>query len=761
MSFYADVILPVPLYQYFTYRVPAFLEYKLIPGHRVYVPFGKKDRRVTAIVVKVHENEPRQTGKNGIKEIHSLLDPEQRPSILPLGLKLAGWISDYYISAPGDTIKAMLPSGLRPDSNGNEVPFKPRMETFVKLSDKCAGKSLEEILTELPRRAEKQRLAVEKYMELAGISQGTLLACPVAKRTLASMVSAASALKSLEENGIFEFYSLETGRLPEFTGNVVQPSALSPLQQTALEQIQEQFKTKNVALLHGVTACGKTEIYIHLIKQQLEQGRQVLFMLPEIALTTQIKHRLQRVFGSDMCVYHSQCNDNIRVEVWNKQCSDNPYKLVLGARSSVMLPFRNLGLVIVDEEHEPSYKQEDPSPRYHGRNTAIMLAAMSGAKTLLGSATPSIESYYNAITGKYGLVTLSERFSKVEQPEIETIDVADLRKRKYMKGIFSPPLVNGIEDSIRNHNQVILFHNRRGYSNMVSCPTCGWVQKCNCCDVSLTYHKSSGKGVCHYCGQRFITPAVCPECGCTELKGTGYGTEKLEETVRKIFPDARIARLDLDAAKGNFEDIISDFQEQKTDILIGTQMVSKGLDFGKVNLVGVIQADSIMSYPDFRSSERAFQLMIQVAGRAGRRDTRGKVMLQTLRPEEPLLQMIRANDYKAFAESTLKERQLFGYPPFSRMTSINIRHRDSLVADRASLFLADKLAEKFGRQYILGPDAPAVSRIQLLYIRKILIKTPLNVPVARTRSLILEACRAMENEPGLTGVTLSFDVDPQ
>ncbi len=758
METYADVILPVPLYQYFTYRVPAFLEHKIVPGCRVYVPFGKS-RKVTAIVVRVHSDEPE--GKGTIKEIYSLLDQEGRPSILPMGMKLAKWISDYYISAPGDTIKAMLPSGLRPDSSGNEVPFKPRMETFVKLACAYEGKSLEEICQNLSKSATKQRLAVEKYMELAGLTETNTLPCPVPRRTLSAQVGTASALKALEENGILEFYSIETGRLPHFSGNVVQPSSLSPLQQNALDQIREQFQQKNVTLLHGVTACGKTEIYIHLIKEQIEQGRQVLFMLPEIALTTQIKHRLQRVFGNDMCVYHSQCNDNIRVEVWNRQCSSNPYKLVLGARSSVMLPFQNLGLVIVDEEHEPSYKQDDPSPRYHGRNTAIMLAALCGAKTLLGSATPSIESYYNAITGKYGLVTLSERFSKIEQPDIQTIDVADLRKRKYMKGIISPPLMQGIEETIGNHRQVILFHNRRGYSNMVSCPSCGWVQKCNCCDVSLTYHKSNGRGVCHYCGNRFTVPAQCPECGCQELKGNGYGTEKLEETVSRLFPQARIARLDLDAAKGSFEEIISDFQDQKTDILIGTQMVSKGLDFGGVNLVGVVQADSIMSYPDFRSSERAFQLMTQVAGRAGRRDTRGKVMLQTLRPQEPLLQMIRTNDYAGFAKSTLNERKLFGYPPFSRLISVSVRHRDATAADRASLFLADRLAQHFGRECILGPDAPAVSRIQMLYIRKVLIKTPLNIPVARTRELLMSACRALETEQGMKGVTLSFDVDPQ
>jgi len=760
MSTYADVILPVPLYQHFTYKVPSFLEHKLVPGCRVYVPFGKS-RKVTAVVVEIHDHEPKVTGKNGIKEIFSLLDPEGHPSILPLGLKLARWISDYYISAPGDTVKAMLPSGLRPDSSGSEVPFKPRMETFVRLGSRYEGKSIEDICQDLSKGASKQRLAVQKYFELSGLSDCSALPCPVPRRTLSAMVSASGALKALEENGIFEFFSLETGRLPEFTGNVVAPSELSPLQQGALEQIREQFRTKNVTLLHGVTACGKTEIYIHLIKEMIEQGKQVLFMLPEIALTTQIKHRLQRVFGNDMCVYHSQCNDNIRVEVWNRQCGDNPYKLILGARSSVMLPFRNLGLVIVDEEHEPSYKQEDPSPRYHGRNTAIMLAALSGAKTLLGSATPSIESYYNAMTGKYGLVTLSERFSKVEQPEIQTIDVADLRKRKYMKGIFSPPLIEGIEESLKNQRQVILFHNRRGYSKMVSCPACGWVQKCSCCDVSLTYHKSNGKSVCHYCGNRFSIPTACPECGCQELKGTGYGTEKLEETISAIFPKARVARLDLDAAKGSFEDIISDFQDQKTDILIGTQMVSKGLDFGGVNLVGVVQADSIMSYPDFRSSERAFQLMTQVAGRAGRRDTRGKVMLQTLRPDEPLLQMVRSNDYVGFAKSTLQERQMFGYPPFSRIIGINLKHRDMTAVDRASVYLAERLAELFGREFILGPDAPAVSRVQLQYIRKIMLKLPLNISVANTRTMLMGACKDMETRAGVTGISLSFDVDPQ
>ena len=747
MPMYADIILPVPLNELFTYSVPATLEHLAVPGARVYVPFGK-GRRLTGLIVRTHGDKPT---RHDTREILSILD-DTHPSVLPGQLRLMEWMSRYYICPPGDVFKAALPAGLRPDSSAKEQVFKPRVTMFVRLGHNSNP--------QFGKTAVKQKELYERFLELSGINDDGSHTRPVTKRALMESSKAAASFRTLEDSGVFETYEVETGRLPQFKGTLCQPAPLSPAQQTAIDGIRSCFRTKNVCLLHGVTSSGKTEIYIHLIKEQISKGKQVLYLLPEIALTTQIEHRLQRVFGDDMCVYHSRCRDNVRVEVWNRLTGDNPYKLILGARSAVLLPLQNPGLIIVDEEHEPSFKQEDPSPRYHGRNTAIMLASIYGAKTLLGSATPALESYSNAVSGKYGLVTLKERFSGIRMPEIIIVDTAELRRRKYMQGLFSPQLIDSIREALETGRQVILFHNRRGYAGTVECPDCGWVQKCDCCDVSLTFHKSLNTATCHYCGRSYRVPAVCPECSGNRLRSRGFGTEKIEEEVSALFPGARTARLDLDSAKNGYETILEDFQEGRTDILIGTQMVSKGLDFDRVSVVGILQADSMMSYPDFRSTERGYQLMAQVAGRAGRKDVPGKVIIQTRQPDAPVMKLVRANDYESFFRTQMEERDAFLYPPFTRIVTVTVKGVQPDSVDRAALLLRNELASLLGQDKVLGPDAPPVAKVMYRYIRRIIIKLPLSFTVDKSRAML---SKAMDNtlSGNITGITVSFDPDPQ
>ena len=748
MPLYADIILPVPLNELFTYSVPRNLEHITVPGARVYVPFGK-GRRLTGLIIRTHGNRPMG---HETKDILSVLD-ETHPSVLPCQLKLMEWMQKYYICSPGDIFKAALPAGLRPDSSAKEKFFKPHITVLVR-----PGKNTN---PEFGKTAVKQKELFERFLELSGIKDEGTQTKPVTKRALIDGSKVSSSFRALEDNGILETYEVETGRLPEFKGTLCKPAVLTQAQQEALGSIHKAFLSKNVCLLHGVTSCGKTEIYIHLIQEQINKGKQVLYLLPEIALTTQIEHRLQRVFGNDMCVYHSRCTDNVRVELWNRLTGDNPYKLILGARSAVMLPFRNLGLVIVDEEHEPSFKQEDPSPRYHGRNTAIMLASICGAKTLLGSATPALESYSNAVSGKYGLVTMTERYSGIRMPDISIVDTAQLKRKKYMQGLFSPQLIDSIKQALENNRQVILFHNHRGYAGTVECPDCGWVQKCDCCDVSLTFHKSLNTATCHYCGRKYSVPTTCPGCGGKNLRNRGFGTEKIEKEVAQLFPGARTARLDLDSAKNGYESILEDFQEGRTDILIGTQMVSKGLDFDKVSVVGILQADSILSYPDFRATERGFQLMAQVAGRAGRKDIPGTVIIQTRQPDVPVMDMVRNNDYKTFYQNQMEERQAFGYPPFSRIITAIIKGHEQEAVEKTALSLRKEFAELFGQDKVLGPDAPSVPKVQFQHIRRIIIKAALRQSVQDSRALIADALKRFRSCNTLNGITVSFDADPQ
>lgn len=754
MPLYADVILPVPLNCLFTYSIPEEIAHSIQPGTRVMVPFGKT-RRTCGIVFSLRTDKPADCT---VKPIEKVLD-DSGPLVTPAQLKLMQWMWEYHICAPGDVLKAALPGRLRPDSAASGPAYKPRTECFVRLGPAASGKDLKYTSLLFDSRSKVQRQAFDRYLSLACIGDGSSCPKAVRKKQLADACGSASALKSLIDKGMLEAYDVEIGRLPSFSGQTVAPAVLSDAQNTALEQIRESFRTKNVCLLHGVTSCGKTELYIHLITEQIEAGRQVLFMLPEIALSTQIMHRLARVFGDRICCYHSGCPDNIRAEIWKRQCGSDPYPVVLGARSSVMLPFHSLGLVIVDEEHEPSYKQEDPAPRYHGRNTAIMLASLCGAKVLLGSATPSIESYCNAQSGKYGLVELGERYLQLPMPRVETVDVADLRKRRYMNGLFSPGLVDAIRTSLERGGQSILFLNRRGFSNMVECPDCGWVQKCDCCDVSLTFHKNMGSANCHYCGRSYQVPQTCPQCGRDRLRTRGYGTQRIEEDVRTLFPTASVARLDTDSARQGYEKILTDFQEGRTDILIGTQMISKGLDFDNVQTVGILQADSLMSYPDFRAGERAYQLMAQVAGRAGRHSSDGLVILQTRQPESQLLEQVTAGDYRSFYACQMHERHLFQYPPYSRLVSIQIKGKDEGKVCTAALELCRELSARLDSSRILGPDAPAVAKVQFQHIRRILVKAPLAIGIMELRTAITGSVSACKDS--LREVTVSFDVDPQ
>ena len=598
-------------------------------------------------------------------------------------------------------------------------------------------------------------------MELSGVL-GDGASKEVSKKELLQRASASPAIfNGLVEKQIFEVYYQEIGRLNRLVGKTVELNVLNEHQQRAYHEIMQSFQEKNVCLLHGVTSSGKTEVYIHLIEETLRQGRQVLYLLPEIALTTQITERLKRVFGSRLGIYHSKFPDAERVEIWQKQLTEEGYDIILGVRSSVFLPFRNLGLVIVDEEHENTYKQQDPAPRYHARNAAIVLASMYGAKTLLGTATPSVETWQNATTGKFGWVELKERYKEIQLPEIIPVDIKELHRKKRMTGQFSPLLLQYVREALDNKQQVILFQNRRGFAPMIECRTCGWVPKCKNCDVSLTYHKGINQLTCHYCGYTYQLPRSCPACEGVELMHRGFGTEKIEDDVKLIFPEASVARMDLDTTRTRsaYEKIIADFEQGKTDILIGTQMVSKGLDFDHVSVVGILNADTMLNYPDFRSYERAFQLMAQVAGRAGRKNKRGRVVLQTKSIDHPIIRQVMTNDYEDMVAGQLAERQMFHYPPYYRMVYVYLKNRNETLLDVMAHTMAEKLRALFGNR-ILGPDKPPVARIQTLFIRKIVVKIEQNAPMSRARELLLRVQREMIEDERFKSLIVYYDVDP-
>ena len=756
-----------------------------------------------------------------MKEISAVLDAT--PVLLPVQFKFWEWLADYYLCTQGDVYKAALPSGLKLESE-TIVEYNPDFESEVRLSEReqlildllsvdpeqCVTKLEKEsgikniltvvkslldkeaifvkeelrrtykpktearvrltgeaderrlhILFDILSRAPKQLALLMKYVELSGVmGKGTVK--EVSKKELLQRAGVSpSILNGLVEKKIFEIYYHEIGRLNGCGDETFSLNPLNEHQQRAYGEITEVFLEKSVCLLHGVTSSGKTEVYIHLIDEVIRQGKQVLYLLPEIALTTQITERLRRVFGTRLGIYHSKFPDAERVEIWQKQLGDKGYDIILGVRSSVFLPFRNLGLVIVDEEHENTYKQQDPAPRYHARNAAIVLAAMYGAKVLLGTATPSVETWYNATNGKYGLVELKERYQEIRLPEILPVDIKELHRKKRMIGQFSPLLIQYIREALDQKEQVILFQNRRGFAPMIECRTCGWVPKCKNCDVSLTYHKGINQLTCHYCGYTYQLPRSCPACDGVELVNRGFGTEKIEDDIKIAFPEASVARMDLDTTRTRsaYEKIIADFEQGKTDILIGTQMVSKGLDFDHVSVVGILNADTMLNYPDFRSYERAFQLMAQVAGRAGRKNKQGRVILQTKSIDHPIIAQVMANDYEQMVAGQLAERQMFHYPPYYRLVYVYLKNRNEILLEQMADVMAGKLRTVFGAR-VLGPDKPPVGRIQTLFIKKIIVKIEYNASMGRARELLLQVQREMIEDERFKSLIVYYDVDP-
>ena len=746
---FVDVILPLPLDGVFTYSVPTSEEGRVKVGARVLVPFGR-NKTYVGIMSHIQNQSPEgyQT-----KDILQVMDFS--PILLDSQLKLWQWISDYYMSPIGEVYKAALPSGLKAEDG-----YKPKTELYIRLTSPFRSEQALHVALNMLQRADKQQKTFIDYLALSGWDSGE--GTELTRDELLNQGHSLPTINALVKRGLLETYECEVGRL----NNSQEPhleniKPLSTTQQDAFNQIQFSFLKKNVTLLHGVTSSGKTEIYIHLIQQALEQKKQVLYLLPEIALTVQMMERLQRVFGNRLGIYHSKYADAERVEIWQKQLSQNPYDVILGARSAVFLPFQRLGLVIIDEEHETSYKQQEPMPRYHARSAAIMLAQMFGAKTLLGTATPCVETYHNAKTGKYALVELFQRYQGIELPEIQIVDIKDLQHRKMMNGPFSPLLLNKVREALERGEQAILFQNRRGYAPVIECKQCGWVPHCQHCDVSLTLHRSLNQLTCHYCGYTYQVPTECPNCGCTQLQTRGYGTEKIEAEVRDIFPEARIARMDLDTTRSRhaYERIISDFSAGRTNLLIGTQMISKGLDFDKVSVVGILNADTMLNYPDFRAYEHAFMMMSQVSGRAGRKGRRGLVILQTKSPDLPLIQQVVHNDYSAFYRSLIAERQQFHYPPYYRLIDVYLKHRSDSVVETASIELAGWLRHWFGTR-VLGPDKPSVAKVKSLSIRKLVLKFEQGINMTEVRKYLALAQQQMLQDKRYSSLQIYYDVDP-
>ena len=762
---YADIILPLPLEGYFTYAVPAELQDKVQSGMRVLVPFGAKKHYI-GIVASLHDKKPEGFE---VKPLEQVLD--DYPILLESQLRLWKWIADYYMSPIGEVFKAALPSGLKAEDG-----YKPRIETYIRLTKPYQNEQFLHIALDMLARAAKQQEAFICYLQLSGwdmigsseASPSSFTPVEITREELMNFSGATlPIITQLVKRGLLETYEVEVGRL----NNVGEPhfdniKKLNKPQLEAYNNILFSFLKNKVTLLHGVTSSGKTEIYIHLIMRELEQHRQVLYLLPEIALTVQMMDRLHRVFGNRLGIYHSKYSDAERVEIWQKQLSANPYDVILGARSAVFLPFQRLGLVIVDEEHEGSYKQQDPAPRYHARSAAIMLGMFSShdsqsVRLLLGTATPCLETYFNAKTGKYGLVELKERYQGIELPEIQVVDMKDLQHRKMVRGAFSPLLLARVHEALDRGEQVILFQNRRGWAPMIECKQCGWVPRCEHCDVSLTLHKSMNQLTCHYCGYTYQIPTECPACGGKELQGRGYGTEKIEDQVRDIFPEARVSRMDLDTTRTRnaYERIINDFASGRTNLLIGTQMISKGLDFDKVSVVGILNADAMLNQPDFRAYEQAFMMMAQVSGRAGRKGKRGLVILQTKSPDLPVIRQVVQNDYASFYHDLLAERRLFSYPPFHRLIYVYLKHKHDRVVETAGMELGSRLRQWFGAR-VLGPDKPSVARVKTLSIRKIVLKLENGIDMPKVRQYLAFAQHQMLQDKRYSSLLFYYDVDP-
>ena len=753
---FVDVILPLPLDGTFTYSVPQQMEEQVRFGCRVLVPFGRSKQYV-GVIVRQHDQRPEGYE---VKDILQVIDTQ--PILLPEQYRLWQWIADYYMSPIGEVYKAALPAGLKAEDG-----YRAKTETYIRLTEPYRNEKALHVALNMLQRAPKQLKVFVDYLSLSGWDQGE--GGELTRDELLNEGHSLQTLTLLVKRGILETYEVEVGRLNH--GGEPHPELikkLSAAQETAYNAVLISMMKKQVTLLHGVTSSGKTEIYIHLIQREIDQHRQVLYLLPEIALTVQMMDRLRRVFGDRLGIYHSKYSDAERVEIWQKQLSGHPYDVILGARSAVFLPFQRLGLVIVDEEHETSFKQQDPMPRYHARSATIVMAAQMRnptshlePKVLLGTATPSMESYHNAKTGKYGYVQLKERHAGIELPEIQVVDIKDLKRRKMMRGPFSPLLLTRVREALERGEQAILFQNRRGYAPMIECKQCGWVPHCQNCDVSLTLHRQINQLVCHYCGAVYQVPVTCPACGGTELQTRGYGTEKIEADVRDIFPEARISRMDLDTTRTRnaYERLISDFGSGRTNLLIGTQMISKGLDFDRVSVVGILNADTMLNYPDFRAYEHAYMMMAQVSGRAGRKGHRGLVILQTQQPQLPIIQQVVSNDYDAFYRTLANERLAFHYPPYYRLINVYLKHRNDALVETAAQELGFRLRQWFGSR-VLGPDKPGVARVKSLSIRKLVLKLENSLNMSEVRRYLTLAQQQMLQDKRYSSLQIYYDVDP-
>ncbi|GLB53761.1 primosomal protein N' [Neptunitalea chrysea] len=817
MPYFVDVIVPIPVERFFTYTITKVEADFIKQGMRIAVPFGKS-KIYTAIAYKVHQNPPLHYEA---KEIHQILDDE--PIVNEVQLQLWQWIASYYMCAIGEVYRAAVPSALLLESEtticlNREVEvdehvlkdddflvyealqyqsvltiqdiisitdkktilpiikrllgqgiitlkeeiqeqYKPKLVRFVKLhSQYTTEEALHELLGSLSR-APKQR---EVVLALFTLSAATKKSVKVSELTAKSGASSA-VVKSLVSKNILEEFHLQQDRVIYKGGTEdLKSSTLNSYQETALSEIKESFNKHMVTLLHGVTSSGKTEVYVKLIEEVIASGKQVLYLLPEIALTTQLIYRLQSYFGEQVSVFHSKYSVNERVEVWNNVLNDKPKaKIVIGARSAMFLPFNNLGLVVVDEEHEVTFKQYDPAPRYQARDAAIVLASLHKSKVLLGSATPSLETYYNATQQKFGYVSLTRRFGDVLMPDMELVDIKEAHRKRRMKGHFSERLIKEIEATLEEKEQIILFQNRRGYAPILECNTCGYSPQCPNCDVSLTYHQYKNQLRCHYCGYHMAMQLKCLSCGSSELDTKGFGTEQIEEELKELFPKAAVARMDLDATRGKhaYEKIITAFEQQEIDILVGTQMVAKGLDFRNITLVGVMNADNLINFPDFRSHERSFQLLQQVSGRAGRTQKRGKVLIQTYNPYHQILQQVTVNDYEGMSKEQLNERYTFKYPPFYKLIKITFKDKDYNKVNKASDWFATSLKNSF-KQHVLGPEFPPVSRIRNQYLKHVLLKIPPQYSLQKTKGVIGKIQTSFEAIAEFKSVRVILNIDP-
>ena len=818
-TYFVDVILPVPVPKLFTYRVPFELNKIICEGQRIVVPFGQRNV-LTGLIKRIHQNPPASYDARYVLDIL-----EENPAFNPIMLKFSDWLSSYYMANPGDVLNVALPSGLKVSSESlvqlnpafdntsnlasdeelvinyllenehipfQEIPLLVGKKSISKLIKSLLGKEaiilfdkikeqfspktskhirikpsllneasqLQAVFDSLEKKTKQQNILLVYIQHVPVLEDKSLNERGLKKEILVGAGCSPSSIKTLETNGIIEQFEVLESRFDENLPTTP-PSPLSKEQERALQQILDSFEHKPITLLHGITGSGKTEIYIELIQQVLNNGQQVLFLVPEIALTTQLVVRLKKVLGSKVGVYHSRFSDNERVEVW-QGVQQGKYQFVIGVRSSLFLPFNNLGLLIIDEEHEPSYKQMDPSPRYHARDAALMLAHLHHARVLLGSATPSVETYYHAQQGKYGLVTLENRYGGSVLPQVDIADITREQKKKTMKGYITNQLFTQIEATLKQNKQVIIFQNRRGYAPHLSCTICGFSPQCHHCDVSLTYHLYKNELRCHYCGHTEAVPTTCETCSSTELNAINYGTEQLEESLQLLFPDKKIVRMDQDTTRGkhSFEKLIEDFSNQRIDLLVGTQMVAKGLDFDHVHLVGIFDIDRMIHFPDFRSAERAYQLATQVAGRAGRRKKQGKVVIQSFNPEQALLKHIATQNYQAFFEEEIKEREQFKYPPFVRIIKLTIRHRVDKSAATAAYQLVELLQKSLNQQ-VYGPIQPVISKIRNKYLYEVLIKITRDTDqLNKIKSTIWKSTQLVITSNELKGVQVLYNVDP-